>query len=195
MSGSLLEQLSAAAGDSGDRIYGLVFAEVAAVDEDGYILRYASLPLTENSVPARVVTPNAGNERGMYFMPEVGDEVAVMFERGDLNQPVIIGALYSEQDRPPPQADTEPSNNVRTIVSRSGHEVTFDDTPGATKVEIRTQGGLEIVLQDTPQRITIKTAPAVAGSKIVLDGVSWYHQHGTGSGPTTGPISMKPVSP
>ncbi len=189
----LLQQLSSATSSGEERIYGLVFAEVAAVDDEGYILNYISLPIDTNSVPARVLTPNAGGERGMYFMPEVGDEVAVMFERGDINQPVIIGSLYSQQDRPPPQADTEATNNVRTIVSRSGHEVTLDDTPGAGKVVIKSKGGMEISLEDTPPKITIKTTGNVATSRIVLDGVAWNHQHATGTGPSGPPISIVPV--
>jgi len=196
MISELIATVLRAAGDgTGERIFGIVFAEIAGVADDGYRLRYTSLPLDDSSVPARLCTPMAGNERGVMFRPELGDEVAVMFECGDVNQPVIVGALHSEVDRPPAQADGDDTNNVRTIVSRSGHEVTLDDTPGATKIVIRSQGGFEITLEDSPPKIAIKTTGNVATSRLVLDGVSWNHQHATGTGPSGPPLSIVPPTP
>ena len=43
---------------------------------------------------ARVAAPMAGNGRGLYFLPEVEDEVLVLFERGDAF-PFVIGALWN----------------------------------------------------------------------------------------------------
>lgn len=37
---------------------------------------------------------------GTYFLPEVGDEVAVAFPQGDLRQPVLLGALRGQGLRP-----------------------------------------------------------------------------------------------
>lgn len=173
-------------------MYGLVFAEVRAIRDDGYELEYLSGALTEPSAPARVATLMAGNRRGAYFMPEVGDEVVVGFEMGNLDRPVILGALWSDQDEPPQQADTSPTNNIRTLVSRAGHEITFDDSPSG-KITIKTNGGMEIVLEDLPPKITIKTTGNIATSRIVLDGVSWNHQHATGTGPSGPPTSVVPV--
>ncbi len=42
---------------------------------------------------ARMVTPHAGSDRGFMFMPEVGDEVVVAFEDGDLERPGSPGLL------------------------------------------------------------------------------------------------------
>ncbi len=174
-------------------IFGLVYAEVAVVTEDGYELDYLSGSMNERSAPARVASFMAGGGRGAFFMPEVGDEVVVGFELGNINRPVILGALWSDVDQPPTQADTESSNNVRTIVSRSGHEVTLDDSPGSGKITIRTAGAMEIVLEDTPAKITIKTTGTIATSRIELDGVAWNHQHATGTGPSGPPLSIVPV--
>lgn len=176
------------------RIFGLVFGEVRELRDDGVVVQYSSTTSAEPSTPARVATLMAGSGRGTYFMPEVGDEVVVGFELGDMNRPVILGALWSDKDRPPNQADTSPTNNKRTIVSRAGHEVTLDDTPGAGKITIKTQGGMEITLQDGPTpRITVKTTGVVATSQLELDGVAWNHQHATGVGPSGPPLSIVPV--
>jgi hypothetical protein len=172
---------------------GLAFAEVASVSDDGYTLNYYSGNHDAPSAPARVATLMAGNGRGAYFMPEVGDEVVVGFEMGNLDRPVILGALWSDVDPPPGQADTSSANNVRTIVSRAGHEITFDDSP-AGKILIRTRGGFEISIQDgVSPKIEIKTTGDVMSSRIVLDGVSWNHQHASGTGPSGPPVSIVPV--
>jgi uncharacterized protein involved in type VI secretion and phage assembly len=49
---------------------------------------------------ARVVTQGAGKDRGMMFLPDVGDEVVIAFEHGDTRRPVVIGALYNGKDKP-----------------------------------------------------------------------------------------------
>jgi len=137
-------------------ITGLRYAEVSSVDDTGYILTWLSGSVSSQSAPARVATLMAGNERGSYFMPEVGDEVVVGFEDGNLDRPVILGALWSDVDKPPTNADTSSSNNIRTIVSRLGHQLIFDDSPGAGKVTIKTKGDLKIVMDDATKMITIQ---------------------------------------
>src|SRR4051794_35013716 len=112
--------------------YGLVTAKVTGIMPDGtYELSYLTMDNGEPSAPARVMMPSAGAKRGFHFMPDVGDEVLVAFHCGDVNEPVILGAAFNDDSQPPDQARPSPDNNCRTIVSRSGHEVTFDDTPGA----------------------------------------------------------------
>lgn len=173
---------------------GLAFAEVTGLSDDGYTLTFLSGNHEGPSAPARVTTFMAGNQRGAYFMPEVGDEVVVGFEMGDVNRPVILGALWSDVDAPPPGVDPSASNNIRTITSRAGHQITFDDSPGGGKIQIKTHGGFEITLDDGPSpKISIKTTGNVASSRLVLDGVAWNHQHATGTGPSGPPLSITPV--
>lgn len=172
---------------------GLAFAEVSNVTDEGYVLTWLSGNYDAPSTPARVATFMAGGGRGAYFMPEVGDEVVVGFEMGNLDRPVILGGLWSDVDAPPSQADTSSANNVRTIVSRAGHEITMDDSPNG-KIRIRTHGGFEISIEDGPSpKISIATSGNVATSRIVLDGVAWNHQHATGTGPSGPPLSIVPV--
>ena len=172
------------------RIAGVRCARVSHLDSDGYILEWLSGDITEPSAPARVATLTAGSERGSFFMPEPDDEVLVAFENGDVDRPIIIGAMWSAEAPPPTQADTSESNNVRTIVSRSGHEITFDDSPGQGKILIKTSGGMEITLQDTPPKVSIKTAAALPATRIEFEGISWNHQHPTGTGPSGPPVSI-----
>lgn len=151
------------------RVFGLVTATVKSIEADGtYRLEYLTMGSGEPSAPARVVMPTAGKNRGVHMFPDVGDEVVVGFEVGDTGQPLILGAVYNSESPAPAQAKPSAENNVRTIVSRTGHEITLDDSPGAGKVTIRTASGHEITLDDAPGvgKITVATA---AGQALVLD--------------------------
>ena len=75
---------------------------------------------------ARLATMMAGNKRGSWFIPEVGDEVLVMFEAGDPRRPYVIGMLWNGKDNPPESMDGAGKNNKKSIVSRNGIKITMD---------------------------------------------------------------------
>jgi uncharacterized protein involved in type VI secretion and phage assembly len=87
--------------------------------------------------------------RGSFFLPEVDDEVLVAFEQGDINCPYVIGGLWNNQ-APPQETNQDGQNNIRTIQSRSGHQLTFNDNAesGQERVELRSNAGHEIILDD-----------------------------------------------
>jgi uncharacterized protein involved in type VI secretion and phage assembly len=95
----------------------------------------------------------AGNGRGTWFIPEVGDEVLVAFEAGDPRRPYVVGALWNGQDQPPETMDED--NNIRIIKSRNGIEIRMDDNAGKEKLTITTPAGQTVKLQDGPDQITI----------------------------------------
>lgn len=143
-----------------NRINGVRYAEVESIEDDGYILTWISSDDDAPSAPARVATLMAGGGRGTFFNPEPGDEVVVAFEDGDLDQPVIIGSLWSDVDTPPEDADTSASNNLRIIRSRAGHQLTFDDTQGAGKVTLQTAEGHRLEMDDAGKTVVIETSGA-----------------------------------
>ncbi len=74
---------------------------------------------------APVISAGAGKQRGWFFIPEIDDEVVVMFEHGDVNHPVVVGALWSKDDAP---ADSNGGDNERRVIkSRAGSRLIFDD--------------------------------------------------------------------
>jgi hypothetical protein len=85
---------------------------------------------------ARLATLYAGNGRGSYFVPEVGDEVLLAFELGDMNQPFVIGSLWNGKDVLPEPGHPDGKDNHKVIETRSGHKVTFDDTEGNEVISI-----------------------------------------------------------
>lgn len=147
--GTELLQLSGPPG----RLMGVFSALVVDVqDPDGQGRVKVSLPFVnaaegpQAAAWARLATVMAGNNRGSWFIPEVDDEVLVSFLAGDPSYPVVIGALWNGVDHPPETMDAE--NNHRSITSRSGHRLLFDDTSGEEKVVLETNGGHRLTLDD-----------------------------------------------
>ena len=75
---------------------------------------------------ARIAVPMAGNKRGTYFLPEVDDQVLVVFEHGDIERPIVIGALWNDKQKPP-QSNDDGKNDVKVIKSKTGHRLIIDD--------------------------------------------------------------------
>ena len=154
------------------RVHGLVTARVERIEDDGtYLLKFFGMngqDDDDHSAPARVMMPMAGGKRGVHFFPEPGDEVVVGFHVGDTNTPIILGGVWNRDSQPPDQAQQSARNDIRTIVTRSGHELTFDDTAGAEKVTLKSHGGHSIVLDDAPGAPTI-TLASTLGRTVVVD--------------------------
>jgi len=85
----------------------------------------------------RRLLPCAGAERGVYFTPEVGDEVMVSFEGGDLERPVVVGAVHNGQQPSWAEALDE-DNDVKYIRTRAGHHLLFRETDGEETLELCT---------------------------------------------------------
>src|SRR5437016_3043244 len=70
-----------------------------------------------------VVTPMAGPGRGFVCRPEVGDQVLLALEFGNPDRAYVLGAVWSEKQKPP-EGDSKPvENNLRFLRSRSGHVI------------------------------------------------------------------------
>jgi uncharacterized protein involved in type VI secretion and phage assembly len=88
---------------------------------------------------ARISTIGAGPERGIYWMPEIDDEVLVAFEHGDFNRPYIIGSLWNGTDAPPTpigEAVANSKTEVRILKTRAGNLIRLTDTDGSEMIEI-----------------------------------------------------------
>lgn len=114
-------------------------------------VRYPWHDGVRDSYWARLAMPMAGNDRGLVLIPEVGDEVLVAFEHGDLRSPYVLGALWNGNDRPP-LANSDGKNARRILKSRKGHRLLFDDgAPGV--VEVAHVDGRRVVFDDDGIRI------------------------------------------
>jgi uncharacterized protein involved in type VI secretion and phage assembly len=121
----------------------------------------------------RILTPMGGNEMGLYFIPEVDDEVVVAFQNGDINAPIILGSLWSSVLKPP-DSNQDGKNNLRMIKSRSGHTIILDDKDGAEKISVIDKSSNNSMVIDTANNtITITSDQDIAlvakKGKITLD--------------------------
>ncbi len=101
---------------------------------------------------ARMITPHAGADRGFMFMPEEGDEVLVAFEDGDPERPFVIGCLWNGVDQAPRQefwGGELDKNDVKRIVTKSGHRLQFVDSQGKESIVMATPKHLKVSLIET----------------------------------------------
>lgn len=97
---------------------------------------------------ARVATEMASKEYGTWFLPEVGDEVLVGFENGQIRYPIVIGSLYTGSKKKPPYNNSNEKNEHRAIKSRSGHLIDLLDKEGEETITIKTGKGRSITMTD-----------------------------------------------
>jgi len=106
---------------------------------------------------ARVVCPFAGQDRGAFFLPDVDDEVLVVFQNGDPACPLVIGGLWNGSSASP--ADTEGAvNRYKRIRSKNGITLTLDDQSGQETFTAETPAGQRIILRDGPAEILVEDA-------------------------------------
>ncbi|MFF1509282.1 phage baseplate assembly protein V [Streptomyces sp. NPDC058326] len=95
---------------------------------------------------SRLSTLSAGSGHGTWFVPDVGQEVLVGFIGDDHRFPVVLGALWNGRAAPPERMDPK-TNGIRSVVTRSGHRLTFDDAAGG-RIALTTAAGHRLELDD-----------------------------------------------
>lgn len=141
-------------------------------------VRFPTLSDDDESTWARLVTPGGGPRRGLQWLPEVGDEVLVGFELDDHRRPVVLGGLWSRQDKPPQDGTAKDGRTTaRILASRTDHRLTLTDEPkGAVQLTV---GGSDSRLHleqassdltgEDKLRVDAKTVTVHGAQKLVLD--------------------------
>jgi uncharacterized protein involved in type VI secretion and phage assembly len=116
-------------------------------------LKFPFLSEQDSTWWAPVVMLGAGNRRGWFFIPEINDEVLVLFEHGDIGRPVVIGSLWNGRDKPP---HGNPGGNPRRVIkSRQGSRIVFDDESDVMILEDGARSG-RITFDANAKTITIE---------------------------------------
>jgi len=137
-------------------VSGLQIGKVKKIqdDPDGQTRIQVDVPMIAadgDGVWARIASPYATKNAGVFFMPEVEDEVVLSFVNNDPSFPVIVGSLYSSPRNPPFTPD-QPNTN-KAIVSNSQLKITMEDVKKI--IEISTPGGHKVTMSDDQKTITI----------------------------------------
>lgn len=168
---------------------GLQIGKVVSNEDDGGEHRVrVRLPLVgmeDDGIWARVASPDAGDDRGWFARPEIGDEVVVGFLEDDPRRAVILGMLHSSA-KPAPLTGSN-DNHEKVYQTRSKMRMYFNDdkklmlleTPAGNKitlseddksVKIEDQNGNKIEMTDAGIKIeAAKALELKAGTEIKLE--------------------------
>lgn len=119
---------------------------------------------------ARMVMPSSGEEWGHYFIPEVGDQVLLVFEQGNIEKPYVIGCIPKDDNKFLVKAIDE-NNQYKKIITKNGNSIIFEDNKEGEgekdKVEIITAKQEHSVLLDNEKK-QITIADKAGDNRIVI---------------------------
>ena len=144
---------------------GLQIAKVEGIENDPQEQGRICIRLAnslDTKMWARLATLDAGDGRGTFFMPEIGDEVVVGFVDDNPGQAVVLGMLHSGKAKTPFEQSEE--NNIKGYVSRGKIIVQFDDEKKSLLIE--TPGGNKVLISDEDKGISMEDQN---GNTLVLN--------------------------
>ncbi|MBD2700755.1 type VI secretion system tip protein VgrG [Spirosoma sp. BT702] len=148
-------------------VRGLQIGVVSRLDdpegENRIQVKVPTISTAEEGIWARISTLDAGNQRGTFFLPEVGDEVIVGFLNEDPRFAIVLGMVNSS-NKPAPLTAAD-ANPEKGYVSREKLKLVFNDEKKSITVE--TPGGRKITLDDDKKHIQLEDKN---GNRILLSG-------------------------
>jgi len=154
-------------------VNGLLIGTVKQIDQDAQNRVLVEAPMiqpTGDGIWARLASNYATSKAGIFFYPEIGDEVVLGFLNDDPSFPVILGSLSSSIQHTPPFTPDAPNTN-KAIVTKAQLKITMDDVKKV--IVVQTPGGQVITLSDDANSIVItdsnKNSLQLSSSGITLD--------------------------
>jgi uncharacterized protein involved in type VI secretion and phage assembly len=155
-------------------MHGLFRGKVISVqdpDRQGQVqVRLYSAPAAvaddDAGIWAHVAVPFSGGSRGAFFLPDVGDEVAVMFVQCDPTQPIVVGGLWNGADAPPEQLGGDRVDRYAIKARRGSRIAIVEERDGEAKITVSTPGQVTVALdQSSGGKLTLEAA----GNEVTLD--------------------------
>jgi Rhs element Vgr protein len=174
----LAEQTDVTAPKAGALLPGINGLQIGVVvsneDPDSEHRVRVKMPLVDNAEDgtwARVASLDAGDQRGFFFRPEVGDEVVLGFLDDDPRQAVILGMLHSSAKAAPLTGSDD--NHEKVYQSRSGMKLYFNDdkkiilleTPAGKKVTLDEDAGELKMMDENENKIVLSSDGILIQSK------------------------------
>lgn len=166
---SYVRQFKVEAEEAGGLLPGIGGVQLGIVesledDAEGYHRIRVLIPAI-GSILARFASPYAGDQRGILFRPEVGDEVVVGFLNDDPRNAIILGSLYnSKAFLPIEEGKSDEENFKKGIFSRAGIQIKFDDEKKV--LEVLTSKDQHLKLDEEEEKIEIQDKH---GNQIIMD--------------------------
>lgn len=120
--------------------------------EDRIKIKCPMIDKDSEGIWARIASLDAGEKRGAFFRPEIGDEVIVGFINDNPNDAVVLGMLNSSAKPAPIQAKDD--NHEKGFVTRSEIKFIFNDEKKSAVLE--TPGGKKITVDDDAKVVKIE---------------------------------------
>lgn len=127
---------------------GRVCVQIPVRDDEANVLQWA-----------RIAMPSAGKKWGTYFLPEIGDQVLLAFEEGNIDKPYVIGCVHNDSNTFLSGISDE-DNQYKCIATRNGSRILFEDNKEGEgekdKVKIETAGkSCQLVLDNENKKISL----------------------------------------
>jgi uncharacterized protein involved in type VI secretion and phage assembly len=103
----------------------------------------------------RVVSSSGGGDKGLFIMPEVGEEIIAEFEGGNAEQPFVIGSTYNGKAK---SSYGNAGNDVKALKTRSGNMIVLNDAVGSVTVTDKNGSSM---MMDGAGNITINSKTLV----------------------------------
>ena len=137
----------------------ITLAKVTNITDDKKFNRVKCLPIgadaTEETDWCYVMAPLGGNGCGQFFFPSVNDLVVLGYLGGDPHRPIVLGAYWNTEVKPPYVIQDGKVHNF-TIKTPSGTELLFYDEPGKQKVTLTLPSGTVLTLDDEAKAVSLK---------------------------------------
>jgi uncharacterized protein involved in type VI secretion and phage assembly len=173
-------------------------------------VKYPSLSDSEESAWARVVTMSAGNQRGIYMLPQPDEEVVVAFENGDPRRPFVIGSLFNGKDKPGSELLLNDRKGGFAVVSKdkamihTTDELSFKSDKGMVievnndqehkvKGNIKTQADSQVEMKaGTTYKLEAGSSMTIKGASITVEASASLTLKGaTVDVQASGPLNLK----
>lgn len=152
--------------DTGDnRIFGVMVGIVAKnYDKDMPGRVCVTIPVRDKDANelqwARVAMMSHGKDWGHYFQPEIGDQVLLAFEQGNIEKPYVIGCVAKDSNSFLRKAFDQ-DNRYKKITTKNGSTITFEDHPQGEgdkdKITIQTANTAHTIMMDNENhKIVVK---------------------------------------
>ena len=122
-------------------------------------VHYPALGPDAEGAWARVLTPSAGNARGLLMLPVVGEEVLIGFEHDDTTRPYVLGSLFNGVDKPGDDLLQDYDGSFALLSDHKIHIAANEDVTLQTGQNITINGQTEITIE-AGTTLTLKCGPS-----------------------------------